>query len=113
MRNRLHAHVRRLDSLRLLGLAVLAQILAWPATAAGQATPDKAFVRDYCASCHNSEDKRGQLDLTALAFNAKDPANQAVWIKVHDRVRAGEMPPKSRARPDAARQKIFVEGLAK
>ena len=31
---------------------------------------------------------------------------------MHDRVQAGEMPPKSRARPDAARQKAFVEGLA-
>ncbi|HYV37575.1 MAG TPA: hypothetical protein VE988_17855, partial [Gemmataceae bacterium] len=72
MRNRLHAHVRRPSSLRLLGLAVLAQILAGPATAAAQPAPDKAFVSDYCASCHNGVDKKGQLDLTTLTFNPKD-----------------------------------------
>jgi len=36
----------------------------------------------------------------------------AIWIKVHDRVKAGEMPPSSRPRPDATRQKAFIEGLA-
>jgi hypothetical protein len=57
-------------------------------------------------------DKKGRLDLTRLAFDPKDSANLAVWVKLHDRVRAGEMPPRTRARPDAARQKAFVDGLA-
>src|SRR5579862_3603928 len=113
MRNRLHSYLRCPSSCRLLGLAVLAQILAGPATAVGQVTPDKAFVSDYCASCHNGVDKKGQLDLTSLTFNPDDSTNQAVWIKVHDRLSAGEMPPKSRSRPDGTRQRAFVAGLAK
>ncbi len=86
--------------------------MARPAHANEPAAPDKIFVRDYCSKCHNDVDKKGRLDLTGLTFDPKDPANLAIWIKVHDRLKAGEMPPKSRVRPDAARQKTFVDGLA-
>ena len=55
--------------------------------------------------------RKGQLDLTALEFDASDPTNRAIWIKVHDRVKAGEMPPRSKPRPDADRQTAFVEAL--
>ena len=111
MRHRPLADGRNSPRLWLLGLAVL----ALSAAAAGRvpAEPDKAFVGDHCTGCHNAEDKKGRLDLTSLAFDPKDPANLAVWVRVHDRVAAGEMPPKSRPRPDAAAQKAFVEGLAK
>jgi hypothetical protein len=46
-----------------------------------------------------------RLDLTGLAFDPTNPANLAVWIKVHDRLKAGELPPRNRPRPDATRQK--------
>src|SRR3954451_7290146 len=99
--------------LRLLGLAVLALIAVRPAGAVESAAPDDAFVGDYCMSCHNDVIQKGRLDLTSLAFDPGDPADLAVWIKVHDRVKAGEMPPRSRARPDAARRDAFVEGLGR
>ena len=88
---------------------MLALIATRPADAA---EPDKAFVSEHCTSCHNDTDKKGRLDLTGLAFDPADAANLAVWVKVHDRARAGEMPPANRRRPDAARQAAFVEGLA-
>src|SRR4051812_30015407 len=94
------------------GLALLALSAAPRAVGDEPAAPIKAFVRDYCTSCHNDVDKKGRLDLTGLPFDPKDAANLAVWVKVHDQVQAGEMPPKSRPRPDAARQKPFVGGLA-
>jgi hypothetical protein len=112
MRPRSLANGRSASRLRLLGLAVLALAAARPVGAAGPAAPEPAFVRAYCAGCHNDVDKKGRLDLTGLAFDPNDSANLAVWVKVHDRVKAGEMPPRSRARPDAARQQAFVEGLA-
>lgn len=96
--------------LRLLGVALLALTAAPRADAAGQ---DKAFITAHCASCHNDTDKKGRLDLTGLAFDPNDAANVAVWVKVHDRVHAGEMPPASRRRPDAAGQTAFVDGLAR
>src|SRR5207237_815868 len=97
---------------RVIALALLAQLSTGTAGFAQPAVPAQAFIRDYCTNCHNDVDKKGRLDLTSLAFDSKDAANVAAWIKVHDRVKSGEMPPASRARPDAVRQKTFVEGLA-
>jgi hypothetical protein len=96
----------------LLGVAVLALFAALPVHAAELPAPDRAFVADHCTSCHNEVDRRGRLDLTSLVFAPNESANLAMWIKVHDRVKAGEMPPRTRARPDAARQTAFVDGLA-
>ena len=98
--------------LRRLGLAVLVLLGGRSAGAVDPSAPDDAFISDYCTTCHNDVSQKGRLDLTSLEFEPGDPANLAVWIKVHDRVEAGEMPPRSRARPDATRQKAFVEGLA-
>src|SRR5689334_10888530 len=112
MRQRSLAIGSRESRLWLFGVAVLVLFVARPVGAAELAAPDRAFVRDYCTSCHNDVDKKGRLDLTGLAFAPNDAANLAVWIKVHDRVQAGEMPPSSRPRPDASRQKTFVDGLA-
>ena len=113
MRPRSLADGRSASRLRLLGIAVFALLAARSVGAAESAAPDQAFVEEYCTRCHNDVNKKGRLDLTGLAFDPSDPANLAVWIKVHDRVKAGEMPPRNRARPDATRQKAFVEGLAR
>lgn len=96
--------------LRLLGLAVL---VLFGGRSAVAVEPDDAFISDHCIGCHSTESRKGQLDLSVLKFDESDPANRAVWIKVHDRVKAGEMPPRDKARPDAARQKAFVEGLSR
>jgi hypothetical protein len=90
-----------------------ALMVARTAGGAEPATIDQAFARDHCTSCHNGVSKKGRLDLASLTFDAKDPSNLAVWIKVHDRVQAREMPPSSRVRPDAALQKAFLQSVSK
>ncbi|MSU73290.1 MAG: DUF1592 domain-containing protein [Opitutus sp.] len=69
------------------------------------------FTDRYCSSCHNDVDKDGGLDLTTLKHEPGDPANFATWVKVHDRVQAGEMPPKEKKRPDAGDLGAFVQSL--
>ena len=98
--------------------AMSAAALAGPATnpaspsspllpAAGQ------FMEDYCIRCHNDQDLKGSLDLTDLEYKPADPANFQLWVKVHDRLAAHEMPPKTaKARPEAADLKAFVTQLA-
>jgi hypothetical protein len=100
----------RLPRPYLLGLVLLALFTVPPALADG---PDQTFLGRHCTGCHNAEDQKGRLDLTALSFDPKEPANRVLWVRVHDRVVTGEMPPKNRPRPDAAGQKTFVENLAK
>lgn len=113
MRPRSLANGRSASSLRLLGIAVCAVLAVRSVDAGESAAPDRAFVEEHCTRCHNDVDNKGRLDLTGLAFAPSDPANLAVWIKVHDRVKAGEMPPRSRPRPDLARENAFIEGLAR
>ena len=81
------------------------------ATPFGQAeTAD--FTDRHCSSCHNDVDKEGGLDLTSLNYTPSDANNFLNWVKVHDRVQAGEMPPKEKKRPAAGELNAFVGGLA-
>ena len=70
----------------------------------------RSFIDQHCADCHNDVDKEAQLDLTSLAFAPQDAANFALWVKVHDRVKAGEMPPKKK-RPDPVELDAFLKGM--
>jgi hypothetical protein len=82
------------------------------ATAQAAAEADTfAFTDRYCTSCHNDVDKEGGLDLSSLKFTPGDPANFLTWVKVHDRVQAGEMPPKEKKRPAASDLTPFVKNL--
>jgi hypothetical protein len=80
------------------------------ALAAVEAGP---FLDDHCVSCHDAETKKGGLDLTALAAISGDAQILAQWVKVHDRIRDGEMPPKDKPRPDAAATAGYLESLGK
>src|SRR4029077_16036948 len=68
----------------------------------GYAAPPAKFFEAHCLSCHDTSNKQGGLDLSALKFTATDPNNLAKWVKVHDRIASGEMPPKKKPRPPAA-----------
>jgi hypothetical protein len=69
---------------------------------AGWAAPPAKFFETHCHLCHNADNKQGDLDLTALKFEPAKAENFTQWVKVHDRIASGEMPPKKRPRPDAA-----------
>ena len=70
-----------------------------------------AFIEQHCAGCHNDIDKEAGLDLTSLAYTPGDSANFARWVRIHDRVEAGEMPPAKKPRPAAADRDAFVASL--
>jgi hypothetical protein len=78
------------------------------------AVPEAAreFISEYCARCHNDRRKAANLDLTSLAYDPADAGNFAQWVKMHDRVAAGEMPPEDVKQPDPGRRAAFVAGLA-
>ncbi|MDQ3814068.1 MAG: DUF1592 domain-containing protein, partial [Armatimonadota bacterium] len=63
------------------------------ATPANDAAPIRAFLDSRCLVCHDEDNKKGGLDLSALKLDLADPRAFATWAKVHDRVRDGEMPP--------------------
>ncbi len=70
------------------------------------------FTGKYCTGCHNSAAKAAGLDLSTLRFYPADAGKFAEWVKVHDRLSAGEMPPNViKQRPDPAAQQAFLRIL--
>ncbi len=55
------------------------------------------FFDHFCSECHY-EDQSGGLDLSVLTFDPGNRDNFATWVRVLDRVAAGEMPPKKRTK---------------
>jgi len=70
------------------------------------------FLQTHCSECHDAETKKGDFDLATLGNDPAKPETFAAWIKVHDRVASGEMPPRKRTkRPSASEADAFVSQL--
>ena len=62
------------------------------------------FLQAYCLGCHDAETKKGGVDLESMdAF-----APFETWVKVHDAVASGEMPPQDKEQPPAGARRSFV-----
>lgn len=59
----------------------------------------RAVVDQFCVSCHDAGTAKGGLDLTSVATEGVDRRPE-VWEKVVRRLRARQMPPSGRTRPD-------------
>jgi len=83
------------------------------ACAAEQTDASRTFIAKHCAECHDAETREGNLDLTALDPSKLSTAAQLeAWVKVHDRVRDGEMPPPKQQRPEVTTTNAFIAALA-
>ncbi|MBL9208106.1 MAG: DUF1592 domain-containing protein [Opitutaceae bacterium] len=69
------------------------------------------YTDRYCSSCHNDEDKKGRLDVGSLTLALTSKPDLETWVKIHDRLAAGEMPPEEKPRPDAAETAAFLQAL--
>ncbi|MEI6713217.1 MAG: DUF1592 domain-containing protein [Verrucomicrobiota bacterium] len=66
------------------------------------------FLEEHCVECHDSSTKKGGLNLEALQFDSLDRKQFETWVRIHDRIANGEMPPKKQERPpEADRAKIL------
>lgn len=80
------------------------------APAATAAAAQVSLVDEYCAACHDADEKKGDLDLDAIA--AIDVAQHPdIWEKVVRKLRARQMPPVGRKRPDDATYDGVVASL--
>ncbi|PAW84794.1 MAG: hypothetical protein B9S33_11080 [Pedosphaera sp. Tous-C6FEB] len=93
--------------------ALVATLACLPSPGQAAEVPASAreFLKRHCTECHDADARKGGLDLTALKFDLSDAKVSARWVTLHDRVRDGEMPPKKKARPDAAATEQFLSAL--
>ncbi len=104
---------RRIKLIAILVLALSAMWAMRPKPPSATAAVNvQQFLETNCFACHDSRTKKGNLDLTALKFELTDEKTFATWVKVHDRVRDGEMPPKSMPQPEATVRAGFLKALA-
>jgi len=60
------------------------------------------FLEAHCVDCHEGEKPKGDFSLETLKPEFGDAAAAAAWVRVHDKIASGEMPPKKKERPPAA-----------
>lgn len=72
----------------------------------------RAFIESHCMDCHDANTARAgfRIDLLTADFTAGNTAGQ--WKEVMDKVKAGEMPPKKKPRPDAREVSAVVSWVA-
>ncbi len=73
----------------------------------------RGFFDLNCYECHNSVDKKGDLDLESLSFDPSNLSNLDLWVFLHDRVRFEEMPPPEDSLVEPEDRKKFLTALGK
>ncbi len=82
-------------------LSLVVYLVATAVPTESHAAPPLQFLETHCYHCHDADTKEGGLDLKALRLEPNTADSFALWVKIHDRISSGEMPPKSQMRPPA------------
>ena len=86
-------------SLRLLTVLLsFSGVISWTVRAQ-EPGEVAALVKSNCVDCHSGKNPDAGLDLTELKFDLADRRSFATWVRVHDKVAAGEMPPPDEEQP--------------
>ncbi|HMJ91928.1 MAG TPA: DUF1592 domain-containing protein [Candidatus Acidoferrum sp.] len=70
----------------------------------------RSFVSEHCADCHDRDTKKGDLDLESISAEEVTHHPEA-WEKVVRRLRAGQMPPPEKKRPDEKEFKTVLMAI--
>jgi len=70
------------------------------------------FFARYCVECHNESNPEATLDLISLPHDYAAAQHSRRWIKIHDRIASGEMPPREAQQPDAAQREAVLAALS-
>ncbi len=99
-------------------LSVISALLClsgvFPRTAGAQ-EPRKvaALVKSHCVECHSGTKPEAGLNLKQLKFDLADRHAFATWVRVHDKLAAGEMPPPDADQPSPNERRAAVGELQK
>jgi hypothetical protein len=89
-------------------------LAAWPLFALslqGALPTIQPFLDQHCMDCHDGDVKKGDLDLSTLSTDAANAAALKKWVRVFDRVAAGEMPPPKKKQPAQDAVQDFIAAL--
>jgi mono/diheme cytochrome c family protein len=69
------------------------------------------FLAQHCLECHGAEKTKGDFRIDKLPPHFADDASRQQWQTVLKRVKAGEMPPKSKPRPPADKMQVLTDWI--
>ncbi|MGE3408797.1 MAG: DUF1592 domain-containing protein [Pirellulales bacterium] len=76
-------------------------LLVLPSASLLAESPLARFIEQHCLECHDAATHQAVFDLSSLPVELSVKQNFAHWVKIHDRIESGEMPPKGQPRPSA------------
>ena len=94
--------------LRVLLFAFAVSVV--PSVWAAEFTAAAEVIEDRCLTCHDSDTKKGGIDLSPLLekANASYGNHTRLWIRLENMVASGEMPPENK-KPLAAAEKAAIQ----
>jgi len=103
--------------MRLVVIVFSAAVTLWLSSGLAQADdlPKSLnlLIENHCADCHDDTSNKGGLDLFALDWNLDDPHINSRWVKVHDLLASGEMPPKKKSKLEEPERRAVLADLAR
>lgn len=76
----------------------------------GLASPARSFLDKNCVGCHSGANPPMGVDLAKIDLNLNDTHTFNRWVRIHDVVRNGQMPPGGKLPPDA--KAAFLKSVA-
>lgn len=92
-------------------LSLLPILVCLPSSVSAEDAVTSFFSR-FCTDCHGATTQEAALDLTSLPRDLNNADHFRRWVKIHDRISAGEMPPKDAEQPDDAARKAIIESIS-
>ena len=99
--------------LYLLMASLLAAIMVAGDLCAAPPLPSQAFLDQHCVKCHAGEKAKGDFRIAELTLDFGVKKNRSLWEKVHQQITSGEMPPKTRPRPDEKASRTLTDWILK
>ncbi len=72
----------------------------------------KALIDKSCIGCHHPPNPPSGIDLTSLTFHLTDTHTFDTWVRIHDAVRDGVMPPGGSKALQPAERAAFLKAIA-
>jgi len=95
-------------------IALLSFSAFFPVPAGAEAPGGMAvLMQELCVHCHGGEKPDAGLNLAQLKFDLSDPPDFVTWVRVHDKLAAGEMPPPDEAQPTPDERRAALGALRK
>jgi hypothetical protein len=95
----------RVSIFRKFAPLILAAVVAFahsaPSARADDADASRAFLTQYCQTCHSGDKPKGDFRISDLKFDFADAAGRGRWAKVAELLESGTMPPDGKPQPAA------------